>query len=65
VLTSVQRKSRWTPAQKIKIVKKINKLRIFISMVGRQFGITAAQLFQWRKVFLQGSVIAVGVNELW
>jgi transposase len=32
-------------------------------MVARQFGITAAQLFQWRKAYLQGSLMAVGVNE--
>jgi transposase len=32
-------------------------------MVARQFGITAAQLFQWRKAYLQGSLIAIGANE--
>jgi transposase len=32
-------------------------------MVARQFGITAAQLFQWRKTYLQGSLMAVGANE--
>ncbi len=32
-------------------------------MVARQFGITAAQLFQWRKAYLQGSLMAVGANE--
>jgi len=32
-------------------------------MVARQFGISAAQLFQWRKAYLQGSLMAVGVNE--
>ena len=32
-------------------------------MVARQFGITAAQLFQWRKAYLQGSLMAVRANE--
>jgi transposase len=32
-------------------------------MFARQFGITAAQLFQWRKAYLQGSLITVGANE--
>jgi transposase len=31
--------------------------------VARQFGITAAQLFQWRKAYLQGSLMAVVANE--
>jgi len=32
-------------------------------MVARQFGISAAQLFQWRKAYLQGSLMAVGADE--
>jgi transposase len=31
-------------------------------MVARPFGITAAQLFQWRKAYLQGSLMAVVAN---
>jgi transposase len=26
-------------------------------------GITATQLFQWRKAYLQGSLMAIGANE--
>jgi transposase-like protein len=32
-------------------------------MVARQFGITEAQLFQWQKAYLQGSLMTVGANE--
>ena len=32
-------------------------------MVARQHGLTAAQLFQWRKAYLEGSLVAVGANE--
>lgn len=32
-------------------------------MVARQFGITAAKLFQWRKAYLQASPMAVGATE--
>jgi transposase len=28
-----------------------------------RFGISAAQLFQWRKAYLQGLLMAVGANE--
>jgi transposase len=34
-----------------------------VSLVFREHGFTAAQLFQWRKAFLEGSLIAVGANE--
>ena len=63
VVTSVQRRRRWTPEQKLEIVKQTNEPGISVSMVARQFGISAAQLFQWRKAYLQGSLMAVGANE--
>jgi transposase len=63
VVTSVQRRRRWTPEQKLEIVKRTNEPGSSVSMVSRQFGITAAQLFQWRKAYLQGSLMAVGANE--
>jgi len=63
VVTSVQRRRRWTPEQKLEIVKQTNEPGSSVSMVARQFGITAAQLFQWRKAYLQGPLMAVGANE--
>ena len=63
VVTSVQRRRRWSPEQKLEIVKQTNEPGNSVSMVARQFGITAAQLFQWRKAYLQGSLMAVGANE--
>jgi transposase len=32
-------------------------------LVARQHVLTAAQLFQWRKAYLEGSLVAVGANE--
>ena len=63
VVTSVQSRRRWTPEQKLEIVKQTNEPGSSVSMVARQFGISAAQLFQWRKAYLQGSLMAVGANE--
>jgi transposase len=63
VVTSVQRRRRWTPEQKLEIVKQTHEPGSSVSMVARQFGISAGQLFQWRKAYLQGSLMAVGANE--
>jgi transposase len=63
VVTSVQRRRRWTPEQKLEIVKQTHEPGSSVSMVARQFGISAGQLFQWRKAYLQGSLMAVGSNE--
>ena len=34
-----------------------------MSLVARQQELTAAQPFQWRKAYLEGSLVAVGANE--
>ncbi len=34
-----------------------------VSLVAREEGITASQLFQWRKAYTEGSLVAVGANE--
>ena len=43
VVTSVQRRRRWTPEQKLEIIKQTNEPGSSVSMVARQFGISAAQ----------------------
>jgi len=65
VVTSVQRRRRWTPEQKLEIVKQTNETGSSVSLVAREHGLTAAQLFQWRKAYLEGggSLVAVGANE--
>jgi transposase len=63
VVTSVQRRRRWTPEQKLEIVKQTNEPGSSVSLVARQHGLTAAQLFQWRKAYLEDSLVAVGANE--
>ena len=63
VVTSVQRRWRWTPEQKLEIVKQTHEPSSSVSLVARQHGLTAAQLFQWRKAYLEGSLVAVGANE--
>jgi transposase len=64
VVTSVkQRRRRWTPEQKLAIVKQTNEPGSPVSLVARENGLTAAQLFQWRKAYFEGSLVAVGANE--
>ena len=63
VVTSVQRRRRWTPEQKLEIVKQTNETGSSVSLVAREHGLTAAQLFQWRKAYLESSLVAVGANE--
>jgi transposase len=34
-----------------------------VSLVARQNRLTATQLFQWRKAYLEGSLVTVSANE--
>jgi transposase len=43
VVTSVQRRRRWTPEQKLEIVKQTNETGSSVSLVAREHGLTAAQ----------------------
>ena len=63
VVTSVHRRRRWTPEQKLEIVKQTNESGSSVSLLARQHGLHAAQLFLWRKAYLEGSLVAVGANE--
>ncbi len=63
VITGVQRRRRWTPEEKLEWVKKTMEPGMSVSLVARQAGITASQLFQWRKAYTEGSLVAVGANE--
>ena len=63
VVTSVQCRRRWTPEQKLEIVKQTNEPGYSVYLVARQHELTTAQLFQWRKAYLEGSLVAAGANE--
>ena len=63
VITGVQRRRRWTPDQKLEWVRRTMEPGMSVSLVAREAGITASQLFQWRKAYTEGSLVAVGANE--
>jgi transposase len=60
VVTSVQRRSSWTPEQKLEILKQTNEPGSAVSLVAREHGLTAVQLFHWCKAYFEGSLVAVG-----
>jgi transposase len=63
VVTSVQRRRRWTLEQKLELVKQTNESGSSVSLVARLHVLNATQLFQWRKAYLEGSFVAVGAIE--
>lgn len=63
VITGVQRRRRWTPEQKLELVRRTFEPGMTVSLVAREAGIAAAQLFQWKKAYTEGSLVAVGASE--
>jgi transposase len=49
--------------EKLEIVKQTKEPGSSFSLVARQHELTGAQLFQWCKAYLKGSLAAVGANE--
>jgi len=63
VITSVQRRRRWTVAEKLQIVEESELPGMTVSYVARQHGISPSQLFTWRRLAREGKFCAVKAGE--
>ena len=63
VITSVQRRRRWTAAEKMRLVEATFGPGMTVSLVARQNGIAPNQLFTWRRLAAQGALTATGAGE--
>ena len=63
VITSVQRRRRWSTEEKVRIVEETYLPGSSVSIVGRRYGISANQLFTWRRLMAQGAFTAAGAGE--
>lgn len=63
VITSVERRRRWTVHEKQVMVEESNQPGMSVSVVARKYGIHPNQLFHWRKLRQQGALSAVRAGE--
>lgn len=63
VITSVQRRRRWAPAEKKAVVLETYEPGMTVSYVARKHGIAPSQLFYWRRRMEEGAIMAVGSEE--
>jgi len=63
VISRVQRRRRWTPEEKVRIVEKTYLPGMSVSLVARRHGIGAGQLFTQRRLMAQGALTAAGADE--
>ena len=63
VITSVQRRRRWSAEEKAQIVQETWAPGMSVSLVARRHGIAPNQLFRWRRLYAEGALSAVGAGE--
>src|SRR4051812_15076554 len=62
VITSVQRRRRWSAEEKARIVQETYVPGMSVSLVARQHGIAPNQVFTWRRLYAEGALSAVGAG---
>lgn len=63
VITSVQRRRRWTAAEKVRLVEETSQPGMSVSFVARRAGIAPSQLFTWKRRMAEGGQAAVAADE--
>lgn len=63
VVTTVQRRRRWSVAEKLEILAEAEQPGMSMSYVARKHGIAATQIFKWKKLKESGTLTAVDSEE--
>ena len=63
VITSVQRRRRWSTEEKARIVQETYVPGLSVSLVARQHGVAPNQVFTWRRLYAEGALSAIGAGE--
>lgn len=63
VITSLQRRRRWSAEEKAAMVQETWAPGMSVSLVARRHGIAPNQLFTWRRLYASGALSAVGAGE--
>jgi transposase len=63
VVTSVERRRRYSVEQKIRVVEESKQPGMTVSYVARKYGISPSMVFQWRRRMAEGGTQAVAADE--
>ena len=63
VITSVQRRRRWSVAEKIRLVEATLQPGLSVSFVARKHGLSPSLLFRWRQRMAAGGREAVRADD--
>jgi transposase len=63
VVTSVERRSRWSVEEKRSIIHETYILGMSLSHVARKYDINPSQLFAWRRLREEGAIEGIRAEE--
>jgi hypothetical protein len=63
VITSVERRRRWSAAEKVRLVEETMQPGMSVSYVARRAGVAPSLLFKWRRLMLEGGHQALQADE--
>ena len=63
VITSVERRRRWSAFEKKAIVEESYEAGKTVSFVARKYGVSPSQLFAWRRKMEEGALVGVETEE--
>lgn len=63
MITTDQRRRRWSVGEKATLVRRTYEPGMTVSVVARQAGVSASLLFLWRKLERQGALMAVSAGK--
>lgn len=63
VITSVERRRRWSAYDKKAIVEESYEAGKTVSSIARKYGLSPSQVFAWRRKMEEGALVGVGAEE--
>src|SRR3954471_10136553 len=63
VITSVQRRRRWSTAEKVRLVEEAMQPGSSVAFVARRCGLSPNVLFRWKRRMIEGGHEAVQAGE--
>jgi transposase len=62
IISRVQRRRRWTPEQKVKVLTEVLQPGATVSAVADRNGISRSQLYDWMRLARKGGIPGISLN---
>ena len=63
IITGMERRRRWTAAEKLRIVEETLTSADSVSAVARRHGVAPNLLYRWRRLMTEGGAVAVQADD--